>query len=85
MYLNIDEELVAKFFSLNIQFYFSVWYTNERMFSFLFFFFFFQTLTLRIMHIYQLFVLSLVAMWLAKSKSCDYREAMLGHVKKKSL
>ena len=35
------------------------------------------------MHIYQLFVLRLVAMWLAKSKSCDYREAMLGHVKKK--
>ena len=35
------------------------------------------------MHIYQLFVLKLVAMWLAKSKSCDYREAMLGHVKKK--
>ena len=60
-----------------------MWYTNERMFSFLFFFFFFQTLTLRIMHIYQLFVLRLVAMWLAKSKSCDYREAMLGHVKKK--
>ena len=59
-----------------------MWYTNERMFSFLFFFFF-QTLTLRIMHIYQLFVLRLVAMWLAKSKSCDYREAMLGHVKKK--
>ena len=53
------------------------------MFSFLFFFFFFQTLTLRIMHIYQLFVLKLVAMWLAKSKSCDYREAMLGHVTKK--
>ena len=52
------------------------------MFSFLFFFFF-QTLTLRIMHIYKLFVLRLVAMWLAKSKSCDYREAMLGHVKKK--
>ena len=58
-----------------------MWYTNERMFSFLFFF---KTLTLRIMHIYQLFVLKLVAMWLAKSKSCDYREAMLGHVKKKS-
>ena len=58
-----------------------MWYTNERMFSFLFFFF--HTLTLRIMHIYQLFVLKLVAMWLAKSKSCDYREAMLGHGKKK--
>ena len=36
------------------------------------------------MHIYQLFVLKLVAMWLAKSKPCDYREAMLGHVKKKA-
>lgn len=36
------------------------------------------------MHIYQLLVLKLVAMWLAKSKSYDYREAMLGHVKRKN-
>ena len=37
----------------------------------------------KVTQIHQLFVLKLVAMWLAKSKSCDYREAMLGHVKKK--
>lgn len=55
-----------------------MWDTNKRMF------FFCQTLTLRVMHIYQLLVLKLVAMWLAKSKSYDYREAMLGHVKRKN-
>ena len=35
------------------------------------------------MHIYKLFVLKLVAMWLAKSNFCDYHDAMLGYVKKK--
>ena len=36
------------------------------------------------MHIYKLFVLKLVAMWLAKSNFCDYHDAMLGYVKKKA-